>query len=987
MKLKPTKIRSDKERLFEENLRFKMLVNSYKTENSQLQGRIRQLESTLNKKDILIQELTVNIENPSYKSIHLISKLSLNLRENTERLQSALEELNALREIRYSSDPEILKKKINDLQGNLAQLSNENEEIKKKNHDFQLEIIRLEKNNNEYLSFKESENIKNNAKKLKIKEISKENKELKIEIGVLKKEIEAGNRKKNELEGKIIENNKENSKIIAENESLKKENQQQKENLSQMITNNDQQKENLLEITKNNEMLKEKFSKMEKSKKELIENLQKQIEIKDNEAKDAITKSKNLENTMKDLPKTIIKNYKFNIINSLKTLKIASHAIFPQEKNNPIPPDKEIEDILLMISFSLQLERLLRSELPDILFTNKCDQLRLLTQEELSKRFKDPTFSFIKKNKGLIDKLSMFLIQYSKRHKADTKASINDIITGLFKLIPDWSILTDVVEEMLDKKLSIIIAMNYNDLQNYCKSLDKADTGKLTIIEFLTVNINLSILLDDKLKQYIFLLSYSFENEIDKIPYKKLFQAYISQLDKLNAEEIIKIAEHYLELFMKSFLVSDKKLWNQQICKKNKIKIKKIKEYGDKLNWHASIMKLITNYFNLLGKKEHFVPSEIFKNKLKSNDLNVPFEINNSSSSSDSSSSKKKKKKSDNKESNEKNIENEPSLIRNLGKATDLDKLFINDKETKYEKKDSGIKEDKKKLEKKKSIHEKNIINKGSPKKIENKESIKENTDKNIEGNEEEKNMFFIQQPKAISNFSAPALQHPEEESKTIKYKAEIEDKIDEEKNIEKSLNNSDIKNQSSIYVSRDFRNHSDTIKNEKKEDIKDEASKNHSILEKEIFEKEKREKESQIISSGTFTLENSSKANMSMFSPKPGIREPEISESITSKGVNESAKTKIQEENTKIDENSKNEESGIDSSYVSDSDSDSDSDGSYTSSDENSDDVSGEYSEGSSESDYSNGDSVEDSKDISDIPSGSKKSSEKIKRNNHTKQ
>ena len=216
--------------------------------------------------------------------------------------------------------------------------------------------------------------------------------------------------------------------------------------------------------------------------------------------------------------------------------------------------DSEISDYLNHISLCMQLHRLEKSEIPQTIFGKKGDHDKILTKQSLLPYFKNPPFMFMEKLK--IDKFCEFLVQppqeiIEKSKKPILQLSIREIISKLERLVPNWEIFDSDEEGLFDEKLSQVIGINKKKIKRACKDLDKKKTGMLSISDFRFVLKDHAVLLQERIFQYMTLLFYSHEYELDRVPYVHFIKAYgevnnSESQEQYTDEERAQIVKHYL---------------------------------------------------------------------------------------------------------------------------------------------------------------------------------------------------------------------------------------------------------------------------------------------------------------------------------------------------------------------------------------------------------------------------------------------------------
>ena len=693
LRIKPNKITSDKEKVYEESTHMKLLVNKYKTEIEQMRVKLRQLDHDFIRQNELLLECTEKTENPSYKKIHNYCLLSRDLRGMESQLEDANAEIERLKK-KSGEDrlPGILKE-LEVFKAKNSDLNVMNEELKRHQERYLQEINDLEVKNQEFASIIEE----NNKEISKIKELTSRNHDHKSEISKLKEDMVSLSERNQDSEAKIKELSKQNYEKTSEIAKLKKEledlsasSQAQLADKAKVIDElwadisdleekHIASEDKILEFQKEIHHQKSETEKLLKdletkascaqreeiSKAKLIEELRQNIKNledinKSEHEKTEVANKKTLEakseydKTINDL-NLIIKtlqisnstlensshsNYHHTILQNLHLSTIPLFLIRPV----PLITDELKQEYLSHIFFSLQLSRIDKSKLSSVLFGSGHNPENSISPPELSVKFKNPPFLFIQKYPSMVGKISEFLVQASASNKKST-AQIKQISQTLDKLLPDWRILTENEEEALDRELSRIVCLNAYEIQCACKTYDKQDTGVIAVAEFNSAMESIKLTLSDRAKGYCSLLFYSVEYEIDKAPYKNFIQAYGTNSGKLLAEDIeyivatffMKIAEKMKEI-KKSTIITIFALKNKLIS------MDEFKSGAKKLGIYIlqDVIQLIFKYFKYEKDGKPVIQYKEFKKMLKKCQSESKSKGSSSSSNKESSKSSKK---------------------------------------------------------------------------------------------------------------------------------------------------------------------------------------------------------------------------------------------------------------------------------------------------------------------------------------------------------
>ncbi|OMJ91296.1 hypothetical protein SteCoe_6188 [Stentor coeruleus] len=181
------------------------------------------------------------------------------------------------------------------------------------------------------------------------------------------------------------------------------------------------------------------------------------------------------------------------------------------------------------VAYSMQLNRLPKDELCKLLFDVNFPSYKKLSKEELAKCFKNPPFVFAQKYN--IESFCLFLIQPEEEFIEENKlpqlsATMTYILKKLNDNLPEWNIFTAEEENQFDELLYQLIQEHKNALKSNCKVFDKDKKKIIPFNDFITALKNTNISLEARPLDYLLLLFYSHENEIDSVPYKNFIEAY-----------------------------------------------------------------------------------------------------------------------------------------------------------------------------------------------------------------------------------------------------------------------------------------------------------------------------------------------------------------------------------------------------------------------------------------------------------------------------
>ena len=199
---------------------------------------------------------------------------------------------------------------------------------------------------------------------------------------------------------------------------------------------------------------------------------------------------------------------------------------------DPTKPSTMLNQTIQHILFRLQLNRVPEKSLYSMIFPDS-DSNYLLSSKDIRNILQHAPFS-LTDSENLEDLVQTF----------PTSLTPGQFIVNLVDLLPNWEILSEIEERVLDHELNRIISSNYDVLVKACSLVDKKKQFFLNIEEFFSVFRILSIDLDEKMKNYVKLLLYSYDLRLDVADYNHFLQVY--RQIQMSHEERTVIVRNYL---------------------------------------------------------------------------------------------------------------------------------------------------------------------------------------------------------------------------------------------------------------------------------------------------------------------------------------------------------------------------------------------------------------------------------------------------------
>ena len=176
---------------------------------------------------------------------------------------------------------------------------------------------------------------------------------------------------------------------------------------------------------------------------------------------------------------------------------------------------QEMREVLLHLSYRLQVRRYEFEQLPAIFFPEK----RMYHQMELYSLLQQDPVAFSDLQAEMLTK---FLFGSSESLNNDECAA------RMSQLVEPWQVLTEQEELAYDQDLKGIVQGLGEKLFEILKEFDKEDCGFITLQEFYETFKALGVQIDGVMMQYLSLLFYTDQLEFNLVPYRNFYQAYNS---------------------------------------------------------------------------------------------------------------------------------------------------------------------------------------------------------------------------------------------------------------------------------------------------------------------------------------------------------------------------------------------------------------------------------------------------------------------------
>ena len=203
---------------------------------------------------------------------------------------------------------------------------------------------------------------------------------------------------------------------------------------------------------------------------------------------------------------------------------------------------EEIKELMNKFCLILQIHRIKKSD-----FSSLFQAKKSLNINEIIAFLENEPFK-LDKNESIL--LSKFLIEpIEDFYEEDIEeCSLAHIVTKFEKNSEVWEVLNKEDEEQLDLQLETILTQNKEKLKEAFSKKDTERNATISVNDFIQVLDDFKIILSEKLLNYCKLLFYSYNMEINCVPYLNFLSAYTDN-DKsdMSDEEIASIVRIYLE--------------------------------------------------------------------------------------------------------------------------------------------------------------------------------------------------------------------------------------------------------------------------------------------------------------------------------------------------------------------------------------------------------------------------------------------------------
>ena len=489
-RLRPANIQIEKERLYDDNLSLRIQINALKRENISIKTKMKQLEKEFKKKNEEFEDIGNNEKSPSFKYMRLTNSLKQNIKDLRAECKNREDEISKLKKNMRVSKVAELEIEILTYKEESVRLRQTCEElIKRKAPETTLSIYPEENRNKDVIIA--------NLKREK-QDLSNFISNLQDENYKLKEKFEDYDKNKKKISRKEVSNS-----IKLENQKLRI---QIEENLREK-----QEKE------------QEQSSEVNKYKK-ILEELNRKLSAEEKVCRDWKEKAEIYEKT---LQQNFEKKEK-NLIEKSITINVEAGKAKKDTKVQLIK-SSEVSFYFKHILLAMQLHRYEYTQLTEILLSKFSSKDPLLDASSVLNLFQNPPFTF--KTKVNMHPLGQFLVQPHEGQIEESdlkllKIPASQAVEKIKKNLQEWQIFDTQEEAQFDFDLGQLIQNHKKDLKSLCKKHDSEGQGVIEIKDFKAILTQIKAVISPRLFEYMTLLFYSNDYEIEKVPYKNFIKAY-----------------------------------------------------------------------------------------------------------------------------------------------------------------------------------------------------------------------------------------------------------------------------------------------------------------------------------------------------------------------------------------------------------------------------------------------------------------------------
>jgi Ca2+-binding EF-hand superfamily protein len=192
-------------------------------------------------------------------------------------------------------------------------------------------------------------------------------------------------------------------------------------------------------------------------------------------------------------------------------------SLFASEKK-----EQKVLNLFKHLNLRMQLHRINKENLLEALQGSAGSSLKEVNEQEIIYLFTNSPFDFTRKQASA---LVNFLLEN------EAKVEYLKFIEKFYTFIQDWQVFTANDEQRFDRVLLSFVYEHKKALEDFCLAADKERRGVISTTKFFEFIESHKVAMENRLKDYLVVLFYSHNMELDLVPYKQFIQAYTAQDD------------------------------------------------------------------------------------------------------------------------------------------------------------------------------------------------------------------------------------------------------------------------------------------------------------------------------------------------------------------------------------------------------------------------------------------------------------------------
>lgn len=543
-KIKPSRLNIDKEMLYNENIALKLKLNELKSVILKYKAKVVNLEKEINKKEEANTLLNPNIGNSLVK---LLKQTIKDLRQDLETKKLEIEKQKKNMKLSRFLEQELETKAYIDectrLRHLLEEVLNDTTEengAKTENLDLKTQnfLKIIEENNKEIQKLKEKLKADGTGKTSKTPKFQEDYSRLNKELESMKKALIHKEKKF----GDEIETLKANIKTLEkENSGLKVKAEESSiliQNLYKELKSLRQKKKSKLVPPK----LLQIINKLLESENKPIESFLGSLAHMKSEfiyTKDLFLQLSAFDSSISQLDiDVVIPFIKHESVNKISITKLTDYyesfdfSLLSKKKKT-----FKILELFEHINLRMQLHRIHKENLIEALLGTGMPSMKEISDQDIIYLFTSSPFDLTRKQ-------AVCLVEYL--FEGEKTIESPKFLDKFYNSIKDWKVFTTSDEEHFDRLLLSLVFEHKTKIEEYCAKLDKENRGIISLENFFKFMNDNDIILTGRLKEYLIVLFYSNNLELNSVPYKQFIQAYSAQDDAIDDPKT-SLVQKYLE--------------------------------------------------------------------------------------------------------------------------------------------------------------------------------------------------------------------------------------------------------------------------------------------------------------------------------------------------------------------------------------------------------------------------------------------------------